>query len=262
MGRASVRYTFGDSDIAARRLKIVAEVFAASSTAFLGEAVTRPPRLAADLGCGPGFSTHLVADVLQCGHTVGLDNSESFLSLAQKTESESVSFRLYDVTHAPPPTPPCDLIYCRFLLTHLSAPEDVVAIWANQLRPGGLFLMDEVEVIRTDHPVFVAYLGIVEAMLQDQSSELYIGPVLSRLSDTDRARRRASHVRHLPVSNRDAARMFSLNIQCWKHEPFVRASYSPEQIGRLEADLKSVAEGPDDRVEIEWDLRQLVLQHI
>ena len=42
-----MRYTFGDSDLAARRLRVVADVFAPSSSAFLREAVSRPPELAA-----------------------------------------------------------------------------------------------------------------------------------------------------------------------------------------------------------------------
>jgi ubiquinone/menaquinone biosynthesis C-methylase UbiE len=255
-----MEYAFGDSEMAATRLKVLAEVFAPSSTAFLRDAMTGPPQSALDLGCGPGYSTHLVAEVLECGHTMGLDNSEAFISLARGTGNERVSFRVHDLTTAPPPMPPCDLIYCRFLLTHVREPEAVVAAWARQLRPSGLFLIDEVEAIDVGHPVFAGYLAIVEAMLRHQSNELYIGPSLDRLSDSDALRPRASDVRRLPVSNRDAARMFSLNIQCWKHQPFVRDNCSTAEIERLEADLKAIAERPDDRVEIEWALRQVALE--
>ena len=72
-------YTFGDTDLAARRLALVAETFAGTSAAFMREFVTTRPQLAADLGCGPGYTTHLLADTLKPDRTVGLDNSENFL---------------------------------------------------------------------------------------------------------------------------------------------------------------------------------------
>jgi trans-aconitate 2-methyltransferase len=257
---APVRYTFGDSELAARRLGVVAEVFAPATAAFLRDAVIVPIELAVDLGCGPGYSTHLLAEALPCGRVIGLDKSPSFISLAEQAANERVSFRLHDLASAAPP--PCDLMYCRFLLTHVKDPERMVAMWAGALRPGGLVLMDEVEWIATEQPAFAAYLGIVAAMLRHESTELNIGPRLDRLGDSDSLRRRASDVRRLVVSNRDAGRMFSLNIQCWKHEPFVRATYAPDEIERLEAELKALTEGPDDRVEIEWGLRQIVLERV
>ena len=255
-----MQYTFGDSEIAARRLKVVAEVFAPSSRTFLLDAIADKPSLALDLGCGPGYSTHLLADALGGDHTVGVDSSQYFISLAKKTETEKVSFRLHDIASTPFPLGPADLIYCRFLVTHLRGPKDVIARWATQLRPNGLLLMDEVEWIRTDNAVFAAYLDIVEAMLRDQSNELYVGPLLSGLAKTETLKRRTSEVRSLSVSNRQAATMFSHNIQSWKHKPFVRSNYRPDTIDRLEGDLRAFREAPDTGVEIEWGLRQIVLE--
>lgn len=76
-------YLFGETDIAARRLKVLAEVYAVSTRAFLLGQVPTRPRAAVDLGCGPGYTTHLLADVLQAERTVGLDNSEPFIALAR-----------------------------------------------------------------------------------------------------------------------------------------------------------------------------------
>jgi trans-aconitate methyltransferase len=108
-----MRYAFGDTDMAARRLKILADVYSASSEVFLLGAVTQRPRLATDLGCGPGYSTHLLANVLQSDHTTGLDNSEHFISLARQTETERVSFHLHNVTSIPFPSGSSDLIYMQ-----------------------------------------------------------------------------------------------------------------------------------------------------
>jgi ubiquinone/menaquinone biosynthesis C-methylase UbiE len=255
-------YLFGDTDIAAERLRVLTDVFAQSTRDFLLESVIGRPRLALDLGCGPGYSTRFLADVLGCEHAVGLDNSEHFISLAKKVSTEKVLFHLHDVTSVPFPVERSDLLYCRFLLTHLRDPQAVVTRWVAQLKPKGLLLMEEVEWISTKNDVFNTYLNIVEAMLEHQSNKLYVGPILDRLEDTEALKRRRSQVRHLPVLNHRAATMFFLNVQSWKHQPFIQRNYHPSTINRLEEILKALSEKSSSEVEIEWGLRQLVFERV
>lgn len=76
-------YTFGDNEEASRRLRRLADLYEPETRALLElafdgcEACT--PRLAVDLGCGPGWSTQLLAAVLKPQRTVGLDSSEHTL---------------------------------------------------------------------------------------------------------------------------------------------------------------------------------------
>ena len=85
----------------------------------------------------------------------------------------------HDVTQVPFPDGPVDLLYSRFLLTHLSDHRNVLDRWATQLHDQGLLMLEEVEAIDTDNEVFRLYLEIVEAMLAEQSQNLYIGRDLS-----------------------------------------------------------------------------------
>jgi len=257
-----VQYLFGDTDIAAQRLKVLAEVFAESSRAFLLETDIGKPRLALDLGCGPGYSTHFLANLLQCEQVAGLDNSEHFISLAQKTETKKVSFYLHDVTTVPFPVGPSDFLYCRFLLTHLQQPLAAVGKWATQLKTRGLLMMEEVESISTMKDVFTTYMGIVEAMLASQGKRLYIGPILNKMYDTDSLKRQTSRLRHLKVPTEHAATLFYLNLQNWKHRPFVKTHYSEAAIRKLEEEIKSLAEEPSGRTEIEWGLRQVAYERM
>ena len=153
-------YAFGDTSLAARRLRVLAETFAEPSRVFMREAVDRRLGKAADLGCGPGYTTHLLADTLSPHHTVGLDNSESFVGLAESTASETVSVRLHDITTGPFPSAPYDLLFGRFVLTHLPSPETVIILWVRQLNVHGLLLMEEVEDIDTSNFVFDSYINI------------------------------------------------------------------------------------------------------
>lgn len=252
-------YAFGDGELAARRLDLVAEVFAPTSRAFLAEVDFRP-RLALDLGSGPGHTTYLIADTLEPMKTVGIETSIAFLSAAQATTRDSsVSFVEHDATRIPLPLRDPDLIYARFLLSHLPRPEASVVDWVTQLRPGGLLLIEEVKWIRTEHPVLGAYLEIVEAMMANRGHELYVGARLNAISEEDGWRRRSSRVARSRPSAAQAARMFSMNLANWRGDPFVRETYSSETIDRLEDGLSELSASQSEE-EIVWGLRQMVIE--
>ncbi len=259
---AQTGYLFGDSDEATRRLAVIAEVYAGSSRALLRDAVSFHPKLAVDLGCGPGYSTHLLAESLECDQVVGLDSSEHFVNVASKTSTDKVSFLLHDVTRVPFPVGSADLLFCRLLLTHLSQPLDMLHEWGTQLRPGGLLLVEEVEWIRTNNPLFCEYLAIVEEMLADQGNHLYVGPIIDRFEDSRRLRRRAGGVQEVRVSNRQTATMFVLNIRTWQHNSVIRENYSSRTIANIEAELSALVESSSGGSDIEWGMRNLVLERV
>ena len=252
------KYIFGDSDLAARRLGVLADAFAASSRAFMTWAAESGVRLAVDLGCGPGYTTHLLADALECQKAVGLDNSEHFIALAEITVTDKVAFRLHDVTTVPFPVGPCDLIYSRFLLTHQTDAEKLLTKWATQLCPGGLLLLEEVDAIRTENPTFVEYIQAVEQTLADGGGNLYVGRALDTIQKANGLLRCESRIVRAPVTSQTAAKMFSMNIQSWKHNAFVRKNYSSASIQQLEESLVRLAIKPSSNKGVEWFLRQLV----
>src|SRR5207248_9952028 len=134
-----------------------------------------------DLGCGPGFTTHLVAQTLRCEQVVGLDSSADFIQYARATALPRMSFEVHDVTTVPFPGGRADVIFCRFLITHLKDPAALVARWAAEVERGGLLMMEEAETIQTDDPVFKRYIALVEATLASQSNRLFAGAALATL---------------------------------------------------------------------------------
>jgi SAM-dependent methyltransferase len=251
-------YLFKDTERAAFRLRVLADVFAGASRAFLQDVVSHAPELAIDLGCGPGYTTRLLADVTHCTRAVGLDSSEHFLSLARENAPAHLSFVCHDVTQTPFPGGPGNLIFGRMLLTHLRDPLSVVESWGTQLHPQGLLLLEEVEWIRTEQPLLRQYLEVVAALLEQQSNELYIGPRLD-LQHPDGLRRHLSRVFHLPVSTRQAATMFSMNIPSWKNHPFIQQQYGT-LIDQLERELQILANHSTSEGEIIWGMRQLAYE--
>jgi trans-aconitate 2-methyltransferase len=251
------QYLFGDTESAAERLKLLGSIYQESTRAFLAK-VTGPAYfpLAVDLGCGLGLTTRLIAETLQCDRVIGLDTSPSFIELARRNSAARLSFEKHDVTAMPFPCGRPNLIFARFLLTHLRDPSTVAAKWATQLQPRGLLLFEETDAIRTDHPVFARYLRIVEAMLAGHSNQLYAGRLLARLNFDGALRRQASELRPLAVRNRDAACMFLLNLRTWKENEFVRANYSSDSILKLAKALEEIGNNESSSRDIEWDIRQ------
>lgn len=251
-------YTYGEGDSAADRLALLAELFEGATGSFLSEALGFRPRLALDLGCGLGHTTHLIAEVLRPDRVVGVERSANFLSKARATAREGILFVEHDVTRMPlPHGGEVDLIYARTLLSHLPNPEGAVTDWLGQLAPGGLLLLDEVERIETEHPVFRAYLESLTQMMAHHGQELYVGPRLD--AATEGPERRTSRVAPVSPTTAHAAKMFSMNLANWRENEYVRANHSVEELDRLGADLSELT-ASREREEIRWGLRQIAIE--
>ncbi|QBD76414.1 class I SAM-dependent methyltransferase [Ktedonosporobacter rubrisoli] len=255
-------YAFTDTDRAIQRLEVLAEVYEPATRAFLHDSIQEAPASIIDLGCGPGSTTRLLAKTFAAAQVTGLDLSERTIAYAQQKATAQVSFRQHDITSVPFPTDPADLLYCRFLLTHLQDPYATLERWCTQLRPGGSLLIEEVEWIQTSNQLFSRYLAIVARMLEQQANQLYIGPELNQIDDTSNRKRTLSRVYHLPVTSRHAATMFWMNIQSWKHNQFIQAHYATQEINQLEEDLHALVETSSADNEIVWGMRQLAFQRL
>jgi SAM-dependent methyltransferase len=250
-------YSFGDSEIAAERLALVARIFDPATRSFLERSAPRPVGLALDLGCGPGHTTEIVAEVAEAGRTVGIDASESFLEQARERVGAKIEFVRHDVTVTPFPVGQADLIFARLVLSHLPDPEQLIASWVGELVPGGVFLSDEVERIETALEPLARYLSFVEARIRAGGGELYLGPRLDALRDGVGFRQHSSEAVRVTPPTSEAAKMFRLNLRAMRAENRLAGIASSGELDRLERELDelttSKAEG-----EIVWTLRQTV----
>src|ERR1700748_2596462 len=72
-------YTFGDNDLAARRLELVGSTFEDTTREFLRAAAPMEPALAVDLGSGPGHTTVLLRETLHPALTIAVDFSPAYV---------------------------------------------------------------------------------------------------------------------------------------------------------------------------------------
>ncbi len=214
-------YAFGDSDVAVKRLRLVAEVFEPEMVSFLSCVQVRP-HLAVDLGCGPGYTTRLAAEILRPERTVGFDASDRFIQMARAEPRDGVEYFRHDVTTTLFPVGPADLMFCHLLLPHLRDPAVALCTWARQLGPTGLLLIDEVSNIRTTQPIFQRYLDMVEKVMVERGGHLYAGKVVAQLDAIPGLEMAFSRQVELPVSTAHAAAMFRMNVAVWGRRPTKR----------------------------------------
>lgn len=244
-------YTFGDTALAAERLGVVAEAFASSSRRLLVESIPHHAAVVLDLGCGPGHSTRLVAEACAPRRLVGLDSSDTYISLARRlTTDPDIEFVVHSVTDLPLPGAPADAVFARFVLSHLPHPLRTVEHWRSQLRPAGALVLDEVEAIDARPGPLRAYLELAASVVAAGGGSLYSGEVLRPLG--------GRLVEQL-VPSGTASRMFAMNLQVWRSTALEHRLADGAGLDELADKLKRLADHPRTG-DVRWLLRQIVIR--
>jgi len=259
----SGHYTFGDSDLAVRRLRLLSAAFAGSSRELLrevGTAGAARPRVALDLGCGPGYSTALLARELEPAATIGLDSSRRYIERAREYALRGLEFVEHDLTRVPFPTPAADFLYGRFIVTHLRDGHALVDRWAEGAAPGARLVLEEVATLDADDEALRRYYGLVVALQAAHGQTTYVGGALAERPASspwivERARRRRVA---LPAAT--AAELHALNFATWRHEPFIEATVAADELDRLGESLRALALGERTAAPVRWELAQVVMR--
>jgi SAM-dependent methyltransferase len=252
-------YTFGDSDLAARRLFLLAEAYTDPSLAFLRQFASGPFGRVLDLGCGPGYTTRLLHEAVGAGSTIGIDKSERYIELARSGAPSGVEFVCHDVL-GKPPVAPADLIYTRFLLTHLADPGAALAGWAELLVPRGMLLVQECSLLDSEHPTLTRYYQLVEALQAQYKQSLYIGRELEGI-----ARNTPFIVEHhgqrlFELPAHVMATLHALNVPTWKSDPFAVRNFDPKEVAEVEQGLLRIAQRAELCAPVRIGLAELVLR--
>ncbi len=265
MQEDSAHYTFGDSALAAARLARLADLYHATSRDLIAKAADvlgETPQWAFDLGCGPGHTTCLVSEAARAERTVGLERSEAFLAIARKQARPGLEFCAHDVSTSSPPGPPADLLYSRFLVTHLPEPGQVLRGWRSWLRPGGVLVLEELEILHSPDPVLSAYYRLIEGLQAHHDQVMYIGPALEGLVRDAGFQVVESCARKVDVSAAEMAHLHRPNLASVRGEPWVRERYDQAALDALDQGLAAIQNERDRRTPIQDVLRQIIARRI
>jgi ubiquinone/menaquinone biosynthesis C-methylase UbiE len=141
------RYSLKGGPEGYERLLLLAKKSWPATEALLDRAGVSPGMKVVDVGCGGGaVSFEIAARVGPRGSVLGLDLNREYLDLARQAAMKrgvtNVEFRVQRVEAWNEPES-FDVAYSRFLLHHLSDPNDVISRMWNSVRPGGLLVLED-----------------------------------------------------------------------------------------------------------------------
>lgn len=255
----SNHYTFGDNTRAATRLELLARTFEEPSRALLERFAPPRPALALDLGSGPGFTTRLVHEVTGAQRTVGLEASEKYLEQARAGAPAGMDVLREDVTRPSGAVPAAELVFCRFVLTHVDDPSAALSAFRHYVAPGGRLLLQETACMETAHPALNRYYELVATLQAHYRQTLYIGHELQRFAADAPFSVVHSGVRRF---ERPAAVMAQLHVQnlgTWRADPFAQRVFDPAELDELERRLQALALGEERAAPVSLGLGELVL---
>jgi trans-aconitate 2-methyltransferase len=104
-------YTFGDSDLASARLRLLSIAHEPATRDLLGRWGVPAPAHAIDLGSGPGHTTRLLHQLLAPARTTGVDSSARYAAEAERTAPAGVAFVVQDLLRPPFAVAPGDVLF-------------------------------------------------------------------------------------------------------------------------------------------------------
>lgn len=252
-------YTFGDGARAAQRLALLASVFQEPSRALLKRFSPREPGLALDLGAGPGHTTQLVHRVTGARLTIGVEASEKYLEQARAGAPAGVQFVREDVTEPRGAAPAAELVFCRFLLTHVRDPRAAIRGFRRYVAPGGTLLLQETAHMEASHPALARYYELVSQLQAHYGQTLYIGQQLERLADGAPFAVVHAGVRRFERPASLMAELHVQNLRTWRADGFAARTFDGQELSHLEGLLSAIAGGQERAAPVALALGELVL---
>lgn len=176
---AGTRYIIRGGVEGRERLRLIAQAMRPTTLALFERAGVRPGAACLDVGCGGGDVTLELAGLVGPeGSCLGIDIDETKLDLARAEARDrnlpNAGFRKADADGSLGEAA-FDVIYARFLLTHLSDPAGCVARMRDAAKPGGLVLVEDID--------FTGYFSYPESAALNRYVELYTRAVVARGGD-------------------------------------------------------------------------------
>lgn len=141
-------YSLATGEAAVRRLTALHRIYSPTGRRILLRAGLTPGMAVADFGCGVGATTRTLAEMVgPLGSVTGVDVSAAQLEQGRRLcEAEGIGnarFVEASATATGLPRASFDLVYCRYLLLHLTDPAACLREMLEILKPGGILVVED-----------------------------------------------------------------------------------------------------------------------
>ena len=168
------------------RLRVLSRVMWPSTLNLLQRAGIRGGMRCLDIGCGGGdVSRELAKLVGPGGSVVGMDIDEVKIGIAREETAAlgiaNLEFRACNLCETEP-QPEFDFVYARFLLTHLTDPDAMLAKIRSALLPGGALVVADIDFrgyfSYPESPALARYVALYTEAVKRRGGDANIGPRL------------------------------------------------------------------------------------
>ena len=182
---SATNYVLQGGDQGAARLRVLGRVMWPTTKQLLKRAGLKRGMRCLDVGCGSGeVSLRMARLVGSEGEVVGVDLDQRALELATlraRRHDLSARFQGADAAQLAEPAS-FDLVYARFLLSHLETPWQAVHRMLEALKPGGVLVVEDIDFLgHFCHPrcaAFDRYVELYQAAVRNRGADPTIGPRL------------------------------------------------------------------------------------
>lgn len=183
-----LREHFREQELELARLRAQAQQYWPKESAALVRHGLRPDARVLELGCGPGFLTELLLDLVPEGSVAAVDVDPDMVAFARERLAgrERVEVVEGSATKVPFDDDSFDAATARLLLQHLPDPSLALAELKRVLRPGGRVLVTDVDdaygLLVEPEPSFVReFAGAMASRQRARGGDRHIGRRLPRL---------------------------------------------------------------------------------
>ena len=171
------------------RLRILSRVMWPSTLNLLQRAGLRVGMRCLDIGCGGGdVSCELARFVAPSGSVVGMDIDDVKIGIAREEAAAldipNLEFRACNLSETEPEAE-FDFVYARFLLTHLTDPDAMLAKIRSALFPGGTLVVADIDFrgyfSYPESPALARYVALYTEAVKRRGGDPNIGPRLPAL---------------------------------------------------------------------------------
>ena len=187
---ANKEYMLSGGQAGRERLRILADVTSHGTNALFDRIGVRPGMRCLDVGCGGGDVSMLLAQrVGDAGHVTGVDLDSVKLGIAAGEAAEvgagNIAFRranVFELAEEIGGLGAFDLVYSRFLLTHLRDPQSALSSMIAMLCPGGTIAIEDIDFSGhfsyPDCPALRDFVRLYTATSARTGGDANIGPRL------------------------------------------------------------------------------------